>query len=33
MSDNTRISRRAFPADSPWTQAELLDSVQQRFNP
>jgi hypothetical protein len=24
-SDETRIVRRAFPADCPWTQAELLD--------
>jgi hypothetical protein len=23
--DETRIVRRAFPADCPWTQAELLD--------
>jgi hypothetical protein len=24
-SDETRIARRAFPADCPWSQAELLD--------
>jgi hypothetical protein len=24
-SDETRSARRAFPADCPWSQAELLD--------